>query len=268
MFADKLLAKKIESAIAHNHKLYTEHCISKNLETNVAFLDVLGGVACYINENDPLSQAIGIGLKDNVSKEDFDQLENFYREKNATCAIELCPLVHPDLLYWLNVRNYTVIEFSNMMFLDLTRPIKLLSSSAEIIVSETEDYDLFSSVVALGFSEKENPMSRAISRFIRTYAELNHVKCFIAKIDRVAVGGASIAINSNGVADLALTSTLADYRGRGIQRALIYYRLMYALEQNASLAVATFSPGSISQRNFERYKFRLAYTRAKFEKKV
>lgn len=55
-------------------------------------------------------------------------------------------------------------------------------------------------------------------------------------------------------------ATLPEWRGRGVQTALLKARLERALHAGCDLAAAGASPGSGSQRNMERLGFRVAYT--------
>jgi GNAT superfamily N-acetyltransferase len=52
------------------------------------------------------------------------------------------------------------------------------------------------------------------------------------------------------------------FRGAGLQGALIRERLRAAVEEGCDLATASTLPGSVSQRNYERNGFQVAYTKA------
>ena len=56
-------------------------------------------------------------------------------------------------------------------------------------------------------------------------------------------------------------STLAGYRGRGIQSALLRERLALATEHGCRWAVAGALPGGRSQHNLEYLGFQVAYTK-------
>ena len=56
-------------------------------------------------------------------------------------------------------------------------------------------------------------------------------------------------------------ATLAKFRGRGIQQALIAHRARLTRDAGCDLAVACVVPGSGSHRNYERSGFRLVYMR-------
>ena len=64
-----------------------------------------------------------------------------------------------------------------------------------------------------------------------------------------------------GLATLFADSTAARYRRRGFQRDLISVRLKEAHAQSCDLVAASVSPGSASQRNYERAGFQVAYTK-------
>jgi hypothetical protein len=51
-----------------------------------------------------------------------------------------------------------------------------------------------------------------------------------------------------------------------VQTALFAARLAWARGQQCDVAVSVTQPGSISQRNIERFGFRVAYTRTKLVK--
>ena len=87
--------------------------------------------------------------------------------------------------------------------------------------------------------------------------------CFVADIDGHIIGGAMMEIR-DGVAALAGASTLPAYRRRGAQRALLDYRLRYAVDHGCKLAIVSILLGSGWQRNAERNDFRVAYTRTKW----
>jgi len=67
----------------------------------------------------------------------------------------------------------------------------------------------------------------------------------------------------DGILGIAGTATLPAFRRRGVQQAVVAHALNRA-RGRAALAMATTEPGSISQRNFERFGFQVIYTRAIF----
>jgi GNAT superfamily N-acetyltransferase len=80
----------------------------------------------------------------------------------------------------------------------------------------------------------------------------------------VAAGGI-LALNHE-VAALFTTSTRLSFRKHGLQSALLDWRLRLAKESGARIATIDTDPGSDSQRNAERFGFRLAYVTAELVK--
>ena len=58
-----------------------------------------------------------------------------------------------------------------------------------------------------------------------------------------------------------------DFRGRGVQTALLHERLRRAKELGCDLVMSLALPGSHSQRNITRMGLQTLYTRVKFEKR-
>lgn len=94
------------------------------------------------------------------------------------------------------------------------------------------------------------------------FAALPGATSFLARIEGKVVGGAGgRIIPEAGIGALFGTATLPDYRGRGVQTALIARRLHEAALHGCEYAVVSTVPGSGSQRNMERRGFRVAYTK-------
>ena len=85
---------------------------------------------------------------------------------------------------------------------------------------------------------------------------------FLARIEDKVVGGCGgRVIPEARIAAFFGTATLPEYRGRGVQTALIAQRLHEAALAGCEYAVVSTMPGSGSQRNMERRGFRVAYTK-------
>ena len=65
------------------------------------------------------------------------------------------------------------------------------------------------------------------------------------------------------VCDLGVTSTLPAYRGKGLQKKLLFTRLNFAKQHGMALATVTTEPGTISDLNIQKLGFHCAYTRIK-----
>jgi GNAT superfamily N-acetyltransferase len=83
---------------------------------------------------------------------------------------------------------------------------------------------------------------------------------FVARLDGHIVGGGSLRLDQ-GVAQFCGASTLPAFRRRGVQTALLRWRLAYARNAGCDVAIVTTQPASKSQQNVQREGFHLLYCR-------
>jgi len=81
-------------------------------------------------------------------------------------------------------------------------------------------------------------------------------------VDGHTAGGAAAFVSSLRATVLAGAGVLPRFRGLGVQRALIAARLRYAKEMGADVAASSTLPNSLSQKNLERFGFRILYPKA------
>lgn len=246
------LARRIEAAEARNARGCTEG------QPGAASLEVAGGMAVFAGAESPLTQAVGIGLNGPVPEGEIERLEEFFHRRGARMRIDLCPLAHPGLLEQLNARGYRPAEFNNVVVRRLTDvEIRSAVHVRRILPDETE---LWCRTVGQGFfeqpelSEDEMDVGRAI-------CSMPGALCYLAFAEsgEACAGGAMTP--HQGLATLFADSTIAGYRRRGFHRDLIDFRLGEAVALGCDFATATASPGSHSQRNYERAGFQVAYTK-------
>jgi len=115
-------------------------------------------------------------------------------------------------------------------------------------------------VVAAQAEGQEFPRE-AIERVFQDFASVPGLRRYMARVDGVVAGGASMR-EFDGVAQLCGAATLPAFRRRGVQTALLDARLRDAARRGCDLAVVTTAPGSTSQQNAERRGFALLYARA------
>jgi GNAT superfamily N-acetyltransferase len=120
--------------------------------------------------------------------------------------------------------------------------------------------------VAQGFAE-HFPVTQSILDVMAGFFHRADACCFLAFVGREVAGGAVVSAN-NAVGGLFGASTLPAFRRRGVQTALLAERLGWARGCDCNVAVSIALPGSISQRNIERFGFRVAYTRTKLVREL
>lgn len=260
MNADRAMARRLESDEALNVVACLESYRREAPEMQVAMLEVAGGWAGFAEPLDFLSQAKGLAMQGPVSADDLDRLEEFYLLCGVPAQVVVCPFADPSLLD-LTRRGFRISEFENALVVapgEVVAPPQALG--IEVSRAGAEEISLWAETCARGFFSEEESISVAVPAF-RGFAKLPEVETFLARIDGRVVGAAAIGYRE-GLAGFFGTSVLAEHRSRGAHRELIRARVEAARLRGSDLLRVTTLPGTDSQRNFERWGFRVAYTRA------
>jgi GNAT superfamily N-acetyltransferase len=266
LILDLDLAREIELAEAQAAVNCAEKAANSGVPTDVA--PIAGGYAIYCGAGNPVTQAVGLGLNGAVSPEDFTRLEHFYFSRNEPVRVETCPLADPTLFQHYKEHNYYVTEFSNVMIRPIENgagaPTSPGNASIDIRRAAPDELDLWTMTVAQGFAENY-PVTQEILSVMKQFASTKNTECYLARINGRIAGGATLAFRGR-IAGLFGASTLLEFRNRGVQTALLHFRLKRAAEVGCELAMSLALPGSHSQRNITRLGFQTLYTRVKFER--
>ena len=156
----------------------------------------------------------------------------------------MCPLAHSSLIETIQECGYDLSSFLYRWVLDLSSwqsPFDEVDPRIRV-ARTTEELEWARTVVA-GCADKDE----------------------LAEGNGETVAAGTLALNGE-IATLFSTSTLPTYRKRGLQTALLDWRLKFAKEQGARIATIETAPDSDSQRNVERMGFRLAYVTSHLKK--
>jgi GNAT superfamily N-acetyltransferase len=289
--ADLALARRLETLICAELRTLGTVGRAALPGAGATWAEVAGGVALWLGPGSPVNVAVGLGMDGPVSDADLDRVEEFYFSRGAESIVTLCPLADESLWDGLGRRGYRVTEFENVLALELggggaEAPRRASAAEPEpaaaappapaappdsaeppapaappgVVVRTCtgEERALWGRMVARGFADHAPPGQ----------PQLDVGAVMAARDDAVLVmawvGGEPAATGAmvidGGVGWLMGDTTLPPYRRRGIQQALLRYRLDLAQEAGCDLAVAETAPGSGSQRNLERLGFRVVFT--------
>jgi hypothetical protein len=258
MHAGLDLARRLEAAEARIGVACAEAHQRLNAGLEAAVLEVCGGFAIFVGVESPLTHAVGLGMHGAVRADEMDRLEEFYRSRGAAVNVELCPLADPSLVELLGERGYGLTEFNNV----LTRSFAALEIAPVETVRPThaDEEPLWTRTVGRGFLEKDDltPDEMDVGRAIW---HMPGSCCYLAFDGGRAAAAGAMAVQG-GLATLFADGTVVGFRGAGLQGALIRERVRAAGEEGCDLATASTLPGSVSQRNYERHGFQVAYTKA------
>ncbi|HYL68539.1 MAG TPA: GNAT family N-acetyltransferase [Candidatus Limnocylindria bacterium] len=256
-------ARRLEMAEAFAGRACAEAARQLHPNLPVAIEEIAAGVAVFTGIGSPITQAVGVGMNGLVSDEELDRLEAFYASRGAPVALEICPLVDLSLYEKLAKRGYQLREVSNVLFRGLTVGESFASPSEGVAIrpASPDEESLWALTVAQGFAE-HYPVTQSILDVMVGFFHRADACCFLAFAGKEVAGGAVVSAH-DGVGGLFGASTLPAFRRRGVQTALLAARLAWARDRDCEVAVSIALPGSASQRNIERFGFRVAYTRTK-----
>lgn len=264
MFTALDLAARIELAEA----ALTAGVVRAVPEPGARVLEVAGGVAAFARPGSPMNKAIGLGFGPPVREADVDALLALFRAAGEAARAEISTLVDPAVFAAFAACGFRLQSFEHVLGLRLAP--KAATPSGIDIVHAGDDADLavWGEVAAAGFAvpdgtgaaEDELPHA-ALEQVLADFARAPGLEHYLARLDGRPAGAASCRFD-RGVAQLCGATTLAPFRRRGVQRALLAARLADAASRGCDLAVVTTAPGSQSQANVQRQGFELLYARA------
>ncbi len=260
IFLDMELARRLE--IASHPSMPAQGTETDNGLGKVE-LGIGGGVAVFAGVDSPMTQAEGLGLHGEMSAAELDRLEHFFHSRGSSVVVELCPLADSSLLAAFGERGYRIVEFSNVLIRALG-PQDVFDPPSPGIearpIAESER-GVFVATLAQGWAEFQavtEEMMAMTDSFSRGAGKV----MYLALADGQPAGAGTLLL-SRGVAGLYGSSTMPDFRRRGVQTALIARRMADARAAGCDIALAVTLPGTGSQRNFERHGSRVVYTRTK-----
>jgi GNAT superfamily N-acetyltransferase len=262
-FVDKAFARRLESA----EEVPQVDCVRMfqklRPEVGADFAPFCGGHMMFAGPNSPIGHAAGLGFDGPLTAADLDRLEAFYRSHGAPAQLDLCPLSDPSVLELVSARGYSIAELNNVLFVPLDpQPCVDVPPGVSIRRSSSSEAGVFSEIVTRSFFDKEKPPED----FADMLAPLFHFPealTFLAIVDGMPIAGAAgRIIPEHRVFALFGAGTLPDFRGRGIQTALLRTRMKAAADAGCELAVVVTRGGTVSERNCIRLGFQIAYSKA------
>ncbi len=257
---DHALAYRLELAHAWRGIRYAQAQHVLHHDIRACAEPVAGGYAIFAGDDSPLNRAVGLGLARPITAADLDTFQQFYLSRNSPPRLDVCPLADPSLIDELSCRNHHLEEFHSVLVCPLPASAELGAPPTQIQISQAgpADAELWIRTVAQGFDAASVPDRRTLGIAAPNFHSAD-ATCFIARIDGEPAGGGAMYIHE-GVAEFGGASTRLEFRGRGVQTALLWARLVAARAKGCDLALVLTTPGTASERNAERAGFRPVYT--------
>lgn len=205
------------------------------------------------------NRVIGLGLESKIERKTLDILVTLYEKKDLPVGISLCSeATTPELVKDLKNRGFEIQNSWVKMLRSNTHPI--ISECGFSIKEASQDQGaLISEIISVGFGL--DSIGNQIFKALITPAS-NYV--YIAWDGTNPTGVGVLTIN-NKIGHLNTATTLPEYRGKGIQGAIMAHRLKEGIKLGCDRFVTeTWSPGDAvnhSYNNMVRHGFELAYER-------
>lgn len=274
MFADCTLARRIERAEAAMSAAIVGGMDSGQAGSH-AVVPIGAGYAICAGPGSPFNKIIGAGLDDGpLNAAALDAAEAVFASRGVPVRAEVCVLANPDVFLALVRRGYafeTVEHVLGMRLPASDEPAMSLERQIDISLVEDEagsiewiealvDGFAVPDVAGTGVTGETFPADVLRETFSR-YRNVPRFRRYLARLDGRTAGGGGLYLDG-GIGLLCGAATLAAYRRRGVQAALLHRRLADAAAAGCDLAVVTTAPGSKSQQNAQRRGFALLYARA------
>lgn len=274
MFTTATLASRIERAECSMLTELAAAAAERHPE-RVVVQSVGEGLAVYMGAGSPSNKLAGLGFGPPPADAELDAAEHAFASRGAPLQAEVASLADPSVLRTLSRRGYELIGFENVLGLPLGRDAaeSVHDPAIEIARAARDDQastrDWLDAVVS-GFlhpdtydgpPSHESPDRDAMERVLGDTFAAASFERYLARIDGVVAGGASLRLD-NGIAQLAGAATVPAARRKGVQTALLRYRLRESARRGCDIAAVTTSPGSRSTENVQRFGFAILYVRA------
>lgn len=261
-FVDKALARRLESCEEMPQVYYARLFRKSRPEIGAAEEEICGGHMIFAGLGSPIGRATACGLDRPLTQEDVDRIEQFYRDHKAPSQVDLTPLHAPKVFEMFKERGYTIAELNNVLYrkLDPQETFPDPPAHCEVRSSHHGEADVTGSIVESAFFPDGAP--QAFRGLIAPLYQMENARPFVATVeDRTVACGTGLVIPEHRVFALCGAGTLADFRGRGLQTALLRARMAAAVNAGCEYAVVVTQGGTTSQRNVERLGFRVAYSK-------
>ncbi|MGA2644212.1 MAG: GNAT family N-acetyltransferase [Candidatus Sulfotelmatobacter sp.] len=261
-FVDKALARRFEACEEMPQVLYARVFMKTRTDIGAAEETICGGHMIFAGLGSPIGRATGLGLDGPFTAQDLDRVEQFYRSRHAPSQVDLCPLHDAAVFEMFKERGYGIAELNNLLYrkLDAAEKFPAAPAGCEIRRGRLAEARELGGIVERAFFPDGAP--EAFKDLLTPLYQMDGAMTFAASFEnKIVACGAGLVIPEHRVFALCGAGTAQEYRGRGLQTALLGVRLRAAAQAGCEYAVVVTQGGSTSQRNCERLGFSVAYSK-------
>ena len=262
-FVDKALARRFEAVEEMPQVLYARFFKRARPEIGAEEEEICGGHMVFAGLGSPIGRATGVGLERAFTAGDLDRIEDFYRAHKGPAQLDVCPFHEPSVLDMFKQRGYAIAELNSVLYrrLDSRETFSPPPAGCEIRRSRPEEAEEAGAIVERAFFPQGAP--EPFRGLLAPLYQMEGALAYVAEVEgQIVACGAGLMIKERSVFGLFGAVTLPEFRGRGLQTALLRERMAAAAQAGCEYAVVVTQGGTTSQRNCERLGFRVAYSKA------
>ncbi len=263
MFSDLALSRRLERAEGQAAAEFARARRRMVPECSSEVLQCAGADVVFDGPASPVTQTFGLGLFEEAAPAVLDRIESFFFARGAGADHEVSPFAGTSTIGALCARGYRPIEISNVLYRDIESADVVHSEGVSVRAIGPSERGVWVAINAEGWSHDHPEFRAFLEQTMPVLAARDGAVCFLAEFEGQPAAAGALCLH-DGIALFAGAATVAAFRRRGLQRALLEERLRFAKALGCELAMMVAEAGSGSQRNAERQGFRVAYTRTKW----
>lgn len=227
---------------------------------------IAGGAMCFAGPGAWANQAAGLGMHGAVGEEELDRLVAFYTSRGVAPRIEVSSYADESLVSGLARRGFVLTEFENVFWRSLEgcsetwSPGHVLSglTLTRVPAQDPGAVETFVEVTTRAFEDGGDPFPNVFRTLATRMVRHPNNVSVLASVDGKPVGGAAFEC-AGELMCLFSGAVLPQWRRRGIQSAMIRWRLSEGRRLGATWATVHGAPGGGTERNVRRHGFELGY---------
>jgi GNAT superfamily N-acetyltransferase len=227
-----------------------------------------GGTAAMNTPGLWINAIFGAGMDTPVDEAEIHDIVKWYEEAGIEPRVKACPYAHESFHALLMRMGFVVKAYESVLFREIdasthVEPVYPMPGGIRIeVVDRTNEAQIteFALASMAGFMpEVATPQASHVEQ---TKAMVRHARTvsLVARLADGTVAGSGAVEVTGEVCALFALSVLPAHRRKGIQQALIAWRLNHAAAHGARLATIGSKPGIATERNVRRMGFQVAYT--------
>ncbi len=245
---DRIERSRWRNLLAYATAYRTVHADARTISRQLA-----GGVAAFIETGSPVNHLSAAGLTEPITDRGLAEVESFFADLGGAFEAWVAPQRDVTPFVARGYRDPTTIRV-------FARPAVPVDAVGGPITVErlkhgsTDEAEAYARLAAAAFGSPSPVMIRLFAAFFAVPG----VDLYRAFVDGAVAGVARLAIDGD-LAEFGGGATLPEFRGRGVQQALLRHRINAACAAGCSILVTEAEPATGSSRNILRAGFQAAF---------